>query len=208
MRHKTILIFFARNPGQARFLRFQGVECEHDYELQGAIGGLPEIRWDGIVAGVMVAENSASAIWQRTIESKRSSLDPASFARKQPPEQGALLVQECGLLTLQMFQNFGQATIALQQPSLSGLKHSAQSIRYQRRTIQAQPPQGQRSNYGERVECPIVQFDEVSRCRRLARIPQRRLCRTVRPVIGFVLVTTRAAIEQIGETVSPPRVVG
>ena len=27
---------------------------------------------------VMIAENSASAIWQRTIETKRSSLDPAA----------------------------------------------------------------------------------------------------------------------------------
>ncbi|MEI6680557.1 MAG: hypothetical protein WCL21_18255, partial [Mariniphaga sp.] len=72
----------------------------------------------------------------------------------------------------------------------------------QRRTIQAQSPQRERSHGRQGVKLSVVQLDEVGRGRCLPGIPQRRLGGVRRPVIGFVLITARAAIEEVVKRVA------
>src|SRR5258708_4233135 len=75
--------------------------------------------------------------------------------------------------------------------------------RQQRRAIQPQSSNGKCSSRSKRMQAAIVQFEEVPAGWLLAWMPKLGWVLSRRPIIVFVLVATKTAVDQILKIVGP-----
>jgi hypothetical protein len=112
-----------------------------------------------------------------------------------------MLAKDLCVLLMQSLENVEPVLALIEQFVEFGPRCPPTSVFDETLPVQAKAPERELSGSGNRVECSVGEPEQVAFLRLHAWIPEDRIIRIRRPVVGLVLVAPVAAVEQVFQVV-------